>query len=83
MASIWQLTIAADLPILLLNSNHQRACQGNRITPKEQQVRLAKRPNGAQEQSASILDLLSFIGFSIFLFFKDLHNAIALEGMRV
>ena len=42
-----------------------------------------RRPNGAQEQSASILDLLSFIGFSIFLFFKDLHNAIALEGMRV
>ena len=41
-------------------------------------MRLAKRPNGAQEQSASILDLLSFIGFSIFLFFKDLHNAIAL-----
>ena len=42
--------------------------QGNRIIPKEQQVRLAKRPNGAQEQSASILDLLSFIGFSISYF---------------
>jgi hypothetical protein len=39
--------------------------QGNRIIPAEQQVRLAKRPNGAQEQSASILDLLSFIGSGI------------------
>ena len=39
--------------------------QGNRIIPMEHQVRLAKRPNGAQEQSASILDLLSFIGSSI------------------
>jgi hypothetical protein len=39
--------------------------QGNRIIPTEHQVRLAKRPNGAQEQSASILDLLSFIGSGI------------------
>jgi hypothetical protein len=39
--------------------------QGNRIIPAEHQVRLAKRPVGAQEQSASILDLLSFIGSGI------------------
>jgi len=38
--------------------------QGNRIIHYGE-VRLAKCPNGAQEQSASIPDLLSFIGSGI------------------